>query len=75
MPGLARKLAIIAAVDGLILQPLAQRNQRNFSAIQIDYKTHHIGPIEQDSYDQKQSYASFEAHGIVGKPRLPRAHT
>ncbi|GAD95719.1 SacI domain protein [Paecilomyces variotii No. 5] len=48
MPGLVRKLLIIAAVDGLILQPHgnAQRNASNgHHAIQIQYKTRKISSL------------------------------
>lgn len=69
MPGLVRKLAIIAAVDGLILQPLSQRNQRAPSAIRIDYQTHHITALEQEDKERNSSLASTEAHGIVGRRR------
>lgn len=71
MPGLVRKLAIIAAVDGLILQPLSQRNQRAPPAIRVDYQTHHITALEQEAKERNSSLASVEAHGIVGRRRSP----
>lgn len=52
MPGLVRKLLIIAAVDGLILQPHgnAQRNASNgHHAIQIQYKTKKITSLSSPS--------------------------
>lgn len=67
MPGLVRKLVIIAAVDGLVLQSLSQRNQRTPSAIKIDYKTHQIISLEEGGKDGSTPSASLEAHGIVGK--------
>lgn len=67
MPGLVRKLAIIAAVDGLILQPVSQRNQRAPSAIRIDYQTRHITALEPEAKEQNRTFASIEALGIVGR--------
>lgn len=52
MPGLVRKLLVIAAVDGLILQPHgnAQRNASNgHHAIQIQYKTRKISSLPPQS--------------------------
>jgi len=71
MPGLVRKLVIIAAVDGLILQPLSQRNQRAPPAIRIDYQTHNITALEQEAKERNSSLASIEVHGIVGRRRSP----
>lgn len=72
MPGLVRKLLIIAAADGLILQPLAQRNQRASGSVQIDYQTHTINPLLDDAANSpSDSRAAFEAHGIIGKPACP----
>ena len=70
MPGLVRKLAIIAAIDGLILQPLSTRNQRAPPAIQIDYRTHQITSLEPDVKERHSTFASIEAHGIVGTAPL-----
>lgn len=68
MPGLARKLLIFAAVDGLILQPLAQRGQRPGPATQITYKDNHIGPVVRtDPERSADGKKSFEAFGIVGE--------
>lgn len=63
MPGLARKILIFAAVDGLVLQPVAQRGQRSPSATKIGYKDNYIGPVAKaEGSDGK----GFEAFGIVG---------
>lgn len=49
MPGLLRKFVIIAAVDGLILQPHGNggRNSGNYESqsVRIDYKTNKISPL------------------------------
>jgi hypothetical protein len=66
MPGLARKLLIYAAVDGLVLQPLVQRGQRPALAVKITYKGGSIGPALADGSGGVQGKA-FEAFGIVGK--------
>jgi len=67
MPGLVRKLLIFAAVDGIVLQPVAQRNQRTDVALKIDYKTHTILPQLQDVSEEQPVPASFESHGIIGR--------
>lgn len=67
MPGLVRKVLIFAAVDGLVLQPLAQRGQRNGPPTKISYKDHHIGQVLKDEGEWQKSGNSFEAFGIVGK--------
>jgi len=65
MPGLVRKLIIFAAVDGLVLQPVAQRNQRATPALRIAYSSHDIASL--GSVPRKDaSSTSFDAHGIVG---------
>ncbi|KAF7925288.1 hypothetical protein BELL_0243g00110 [Botrytis elliptica] len=67
MPGLARKLLIFAAIDGLILQPTAPKGQRPAPSTKITYKDKHIGQVSSDSRDVEGSPAkSFEAFGIVG---------
>lgn len=65
MPGLARKLLIFAAVDGLVLQPLG-RGQRP-APTKIAYKDNTIGPVLKDGGEGDGAGKSFEAFGIVGK--------
>jgi hypothetical protein len=69
MPGLARKVVIYAAVDGLILQPHSSRKeQRPSPPYQIRYGDAAISAISRDiSADIGKANASFEAFGIVGK--------
>lgn len=64
MPGLVRKLLIFAAVDGLVLQPLAQKGQRPAPAISIAYSGNKIGPVLGEVASPRRS---FEAFGIVGE--------
>ena len=64
MPGLVRKLLIFAAVDGLVLQPSAQKGQRQAPAITISYNGGRIGPVLGEIASPGRS---FEAFGIVGE--------
>ncbi len=66
MPGLARKLLIFATVDGLVLQPLAQRNQLSPPAVIIAYETRSISTIKHSHDNERLSVNSFESHGIIG---------
>ena len=66
MPGLVRKLVIFAAVDGLILQPLAQRGQRPAPGAKICWDSS-IGPALNHGVDSGSSGNGFEAFGIVGE--------
>lgn len=72
MPGLVRKLLIFAAVDGLVLQPLAQRGQRPAPAAKIAYRDNTIGPALKDEGDDSEGSEpgkSFESFGIIGTCR------
>ena len=60
MPGIVRKLVVFAAIDGLILQPLHQRNQRS---LHIEYTTR---KITVSSRQPSREDVSVECHGIVG---------
>ncbi|KAL3422503.1 hypothetical protein PVAG01_06659 [Phlyctema vagabunda] len=67
MPGLVRKILIFAAIDGLVLQPLAQRGQGPAPAVKIAYKDKAIGPVQDDGVGTAEAVGrSFEAFGIVG---------
>ena len=70
MPGLVRRLTILAAVDGLILQPSTQRNQKAIPGLQIRYNTHEIVDASPASQVKDESSASFDAYGIVGSRPL-----
>jgi murein L,D-transpeptidase YcbB/YkuD len=66
MPGLVRKLLIFAAVDGLVLQPLAQRGQRPAPATKIAYEDNNIEYVWKDGGEGYKAGKGFEAFGIVG---------
>lgn len=84
MPGLARKLLIFAAVDGLILQPYGNGSSRNSTGtagglsapVQIEYKTrriHSLSPVA-SGQKQRESAKSLESHGIIGEHCYFRVH-
>ncbi|KAI0538809.1 SacI homology domain-containing protein [Xylaria digitata] len=70
MPGLARKLLICAAVDGLIIQPLATKGQtRNPTPVKVKYGDATVTSAPRDQAttpDSTPPNASFEAFGIIG---------
>ncbi|MCJ1284814.1 hypothetical protein MMC26_004151 [Xylographa opegraphella] len=66
MPGLVHKLIIIAAADGILLQPSPLRNQRPGAAVQINYRTNSIISLADTQADNSKSAQTLEAHGIVG---------
>ncbi|KAL3467513.1 SacI homology domain-containing protein [Aspergillus heterothallicus] len=72
MPSLLRKVAILAAVDGLILQPTGnglRYNSNNESAsIRIDYKTNRISSIAGPASDlsERKDFSGLETYGLVG---------
>ena len=66
MTSLVRKLVIIAAVDGLLLQPATQRNNRSVPGIQIKYTTNEITQLDPLKHGSDNSSKSFEAYGIIG---------
>lgn len=78
MPGLARKVIICAAVDGLVLHPLNVRRDQQQprssspSPIRIKYGDASISPIPRDAVPDlsQQTNPSFEAFGIVGTALL-----
>ncbi|KAI1270081.1 SacI homology domain-containing protein [Xylariaceae sp. FL1019] len=70
MPGLARKLLICAAVDGLIIQPLASKGQKTPVSAQVKYGGDAtVRPVPRDqtlASTSSKPNTSFEAFGIVG---------
>ncbi|KAI1178621.1 SacI homology domain-containing protein [Nemania sp. FL0916] len=71
MPGLARKILICAAVDGLIVQPLASKGQtRTPAPVKIKYGDATVTSMPRDqataSPDSTAPTLSFEAFGIIG---------
>ncbi|KAM7185409.1 SacI homology domain containing protein [Naviculisporaceae sp. PSN 640] len=72
MPGLARKVVICAAVDGLVLQPLqSKRDSRSPShLVRIKYGEASVSAVgSRDNVaapDSSKPNSSFEAFGIIG---------
>ncbi|KAI1429177.1 SacI homology domain-containing protein [Xylaria sp. FL1777] len=71
MPGLARKLLICAAVDGLIIQPLAPKAQARTPAapVKVKYGDATVTSVGRDQAitpDSTPPNPSFEAFGIIG---------
>ncbi|KAI0389852.1 Syja_N domain-containing protein [Xylariaceae sp. FL0594] len=75
MPGLARKLLIFAAVDGLIIQPLstkgggARGQQRSATPVKVKYGDATVTTVPRDQVATLESNApktSFEAFGVIG---------
>ncbi len=68
MPNLARKLVVFAAVDGLILQPLAsKKDQRPPPPVKIRYGDATLSTVHRDLVPGlTKPNSSFEAFGIVG---------
>lgn len=67
MPGIVRKLLVLAAVDGVVLQPLAQKGQRPAPPTKITYGDNLIGPVLKHGTNGDEAGKSFEAFGVVGK--------
>lgn len=74
MPGLLRKLVIVAAVDGLILHghgvngPRHNNGSNNeASSIRIDYKTNKITALPASTEESLEDREYLEAYGLVGK--------
>ena len=61
MPGLSKKVFIIAGVEGLILHLPNRRNERS---IQITYTTIEISPLPY--FKVVDSLSSTEFYGIIG---------
>ncbi|KAI0095508.1 SacI homology domain-containing protein [Daldinia grandis] len=67
MPNLARKLLVCAAVDGLIVQPLATKGQRTPAPVKIKYGDAAVSSLPRDhTPDTSKPNSSFEAFGVVG---------
>ncbi|OAA57704.1 SacI domain protein [Cordyceps fumosorosea ARSEF 2679] len=77
MPGLARKVIICAAVEGLIIQPLSTKGQRPFKPVQIKYADASISAVSREHIpDISAADSSFEAFGVIGEPpSIPAQNT
>lgn len=68
MTGLARKIIICAAIDGLVIQPLSSKGQRPFQPLKLSYSDASVSVIPKDQVpDTSAEGSSFEAFGVVGK--------
>ncbi|ETS82130.1 hypothetical protein PFICI_07132 [Pestalotiopsis fici W106-1] len=64
---LARKLLICAAVDGLIIQPLAPKGQRASQPVKVKYGDSSVSSLSRDQLpDISKPNSTFEAFGIIG---------
>lgn len=80
MPGLLRKLLIVAAVDGLVLHAHGSNGARqgngssgnDTSSIRIDYKTNKVTalPPSSSGTESLDSLDRLEAYGLVGELRV-----
>lgn len=73
MPGLLRKLIVVAAVDGLILHghgvsgPRPNNGSNNeASSIRIDYKTNKITALPVSNPEKPEGRDTLEVYGLVG---------
>lgn len=67
MPGIARKIIIYAAIDGLIIQPLSSRGQKPFQPVGIKYGDASISTASRDDVPETSNpESSFEAFGVIG---------
>ena len=64
MPGLIRKLVIVAAVDGLILQSHSSWDLPQ--GLLIDYKTRRLSPKLPQPAESYKSNLHLESHGVIG---------
>lgn len=69
MPGIARKILICAAVDGLVVHPLnTKRDAYSSPTYKIKYGDASVSATGREALpDVSKSNASFEAFGIVGQ--------
>lgn len=70
MHALNRKIAVFASLDGLVLQPVKQHNQRATSSLLINYSTKEIAPLSFTSHFDTTSCEVLEAHGIIGNANI-----
>ena len=69
MSNLARKLLICAAVDGLVIQPLATKSQQHRppQPVKVRYGDGVVSSVHRDQVpDVTKPNSSFEAFGIIG---------
>lgn len=64
MPGLYRKIAIYAAVEGLILHAHGSAEQHKY--LQVNYKTRRISEYEKSNLPSVDGLPRLEAYGLIG---------
>lgn len=69
MPGLAKKLLVFAAIDGLFLQPVGTGGK----AVKIDYGV--SNKITSTAKAEDGDDNGFEVYGIVGQAESSKATT
>ncbi len=75
MPWLARKVAVCAAPDGLLIVPQAsKKEQRVTAAVKIGYGDSSVTAVSRDAAPDL-ARPNFEAFGIVGALPLPFLET
>ncbi|CAM1500962.1 Fc.00g101240.m01.CDS01 [Cosmosporella sp. VM-42] len=73
MPGIARKVIICAAIDGLIIQPLSSKGQRPFQPVRVKYGDATISSVTREQVpDTSKPDSSFEAFGVIGLITISR---
>ena len=66
MPALIRKLVVSTTVDGLILKPVSQREQRTHPGLQIRYTRRGSATLVSAPNDDLTKSATLEIYGVVG---------
>ncbi len=67
MPGIARKVIICAAIDGLIIQPLSSKGQRPSLPVRVHFGDSTVSAVPWDQLpDISKPESSFEAFGVIG---------
>lgn len=67
MPGIARKIVVCAAIDGLIVQPVSSKGQRAYQPVRVKYDDSSVSAVPRDQVpDRTEPEESFEAFGIIG---------
>ena len=72
--GLVRKLVLLAAADGVLLQPVQTQGDQSLPRnLLIDYETHEVSLIhdgELQNEEEPSDKPKLECYGIVGAPHL-----
>ncbi|ODA83724.1 hypothetical protein RJ55_02239 [Drechmeria coniospora] len=67
MSGIARKIIVCAALDGLIIQPLSSKGQRSFQPVRVKYGESSVSAVPREQVpDTTKAETSFEAFGVIG---------